>query len=101
MDSEGRAAAPVGALRYLVAIAVVAVGTVFALFSASGVAYTSEQGYGRLREVAPALLMSVLLGLMTVVVVRALVGLRPLSAWLLLGAAPAVALSLNHTGIIG
>lgn len=88
-------------LRYVLAGGVLIVGTALASASASGFAYSSDQGAGRLRELAPALAASVLVGAFTVAVVRVLLGFRLLSGWLLLGAVPAFALALNHVGVIG
>jgi hypothetical protein len=91
----------VGPPRVVLALAVVAAGALLALFSASGVAYVEPQGAARLREVAPALVVSVVIGVTTVAVARTLLRRSVLTPWLLLGALPVAVLSLNHAGIVG
>ncbi len=91
----------VGPLNWLLAGVVTFAGMTVALASAGGFMYGSEPGTGRLREVWPSLLMSVLVGLGTLAVARRLIKRRAVSPWLLLGAMPAGIWALNHAGLIG
>jgi hypothetical protein len=91
----------VGPSRVVLALVAVSVGAVLALISASGVAYVEPQGAARLREVAPALLASVVVGVTTVAIALALIRRSVFTPWLLLGALPAAVLSLNHGGFVG
>lgn len=88
-----------GAARWAVATVVAVLGATVALATASGFALLSSPGLARVREVWPALVVSVVVGVLTVLVVR-LALRRPLgSPWLLLGAAPASLLALDHVGL--
>jgi hypothetical protein len=91
----------VGPFAWLVAALVAVIGATVAFASASGFMYAADEGAERLREVWPALLISILTGVATVLGVRAILRRRAASPWLLLGVVPAAVLTLNHAGVIG
>ena len=88
-----------GVASWLAAATLLALAVPVMFVSAFGVYYFDDPGLARLRNMAPGLTVSAVIGLGTATVIRWLLG-GPLPVWLLLGVAPALVAGLNHAGLI-
>ena len=88
-----------GIASWLAAAALLALAVPVMHVSAFGVYYLHDPGLARLRNMAPGLTVSAVIGLGTATAIRWLLG-GPLPVWLLLGTAPALVAGLNHVGLI-